>query len=217
MPQYIEIVTNKKVIFGQHFKKKSLIPGKALYSDGICHGLSLAWIKKIHTLKTFCQISLPSSNEGLLIQNKLDYNFNTRKHAIKKENYKYDEHYNELVSPDKFFVNDNYYFLKSYSELGFKLVKYCGLMSAFRLTYFLNDLLKNNDMRTKIKAYLICTGGHALALAINYKSIVFFDSNYGIIIYNHKEAIDDALLFYKFNECLLDYKIKQLAVVELQY
>jgi hypothetical protein len=217
MPQKIELVTNCRVIYGQHYKKKSLIPGKELCSDGICHGLSIAWIKKILITKSLVQVSLPSSNEGLLIQNKLDYNFNTRKHAIKKENYKYDEHYNELVSPDEFFVNDNYYFLKSYSELGFKLVKYCGLMSAFRLTYFLNDLLKNNDMRTKIKAYLICTGGHALALAINYKSIVFFDSNYGIIIYNHKEAIDDALLFYKFNECLLDYKIKQLAVVELQY
>lgn len=53
MPQTLKKITNTTVIYGQHYKKKSLTPGKELRSEGICHVFALAWVKNVHTLNTF--------------------------------------------------------------------------------------------------------------------------------------------------------------------
>lgn len=219
MPKQMLRRTNTSISFGQHYTRKNLQAGKAVLSVGICHGLALAWVQRVHRLSNFSDHTFPDSIEGICLQNRLDYNFNTREfaaHNSHKEIIEEFQCYANLQNPAAFYESGNPFdFIGCYRELGFQAV-YIGSMTSFSYIMHLN-VCRNALSIGTIKTFLVSTGGHAMAVAVSIDQIAFFDSEEGITIYSHQEGIDELMLWHKLNHSLQGYQYQTLAVVELKY
>lgn len=176
--------TNMPFQFGQRYKKRNLAAGVSWEEDGICTGLSLAWLKRVQIhgdLRIF-----PTYLEGVLGQNAYQFG--------------------DSVSAS---INTGLAGLAGFDfvfqRLGFQRVWHKDLLGAYDVVreVMMSGMATLGDHAGA--GYLVLLDAHVVALATVGCEVALYDPNAGILIFDLREAADMVQLRSALDAVLIDY------------
>ncbi|MNJ24798.1 hypothetical protein D3C77_192270 [compost metagenome] len=211
MPQFLPAPVNTAMHTGQHYSRRTLLPGKHVYKGGICLGFTLAWLKHVQTGRKW--MSTPTQMEAMLLQQLYCIGISTRDQA--RNNWDTEQEEAAFIEKTRsqsprLWVQDPR-LLHCCQLQGFQ-PRYLGEWNAYRILAHLNGLRASD-----ISTFVLCSAGHALGLAIREEAVALFDANTGVTLFSAKEAIDSVQLMHHLNRYLRVAPFPGFGVLHLKF
>lgn len=188
MPRFINNGYAGPVTFGQHYQRRTLLPGKCIYTPGICLGMALSWIRKVQIKQDFELSSIQNDGlqwEGAFMQSIAEHGYSTRLDAGPNDAAEFvqaNELFAKTLRPSQIVLHGN--LLIGLRRLGFSY-RQKGDMVVFDIMNTLSSRMPPHHVTT----YLLLGGGHALCVAAVNEDVALFDPSFGTWIYTRDEAI----------------------------
>jgi hypothetical protein len=216
VPRFIQNGYADPMSFGQHYKKRTLEPGKRVHTPGLCLGITLSWIRKVHIHQNFEFSQIQNEGlpfEGMFMQYIAEHGYSTRSKAeiIDEQAYEAEiRSYALSVRPSQMLKRTN--ILSGLGRLGF-IHEQKGDMVVFDIV---NDL-GSRKSRNGVVTYLLLGVDHAQALAVDTEGVAFFDPEYGTLIYTRDEAFRNHKLAGALRENISGSTYPGFCVIKVDY